>query len=81
MRDALETLDALHLRAEGLAEFVQRVPTHEHRVELLMVLDDARTALKQATARIHAFDVLGMTAPLDAARQRLDTLAASLQAE
>jgi hypothetical protein len=33
------------------------------------------------TARAHAFDVMGMTARLDAARQRLDGIEASLTAQ
>jgi len=75
MRGGVEALNALRARAAALDDAIARVPEHSRRVELLVAMYDARQALKECMARVHAFDVQQLNVAVDAARRRLDDLA------
>jgi hypothetical protein len=75
MRGGVEALDALRARADAIDDEIARVPEHSRRVELLVAMYDARQALKECVARVHAFDVQQLNVAVDGARRRLDDLA------
>jgi hypothetical protein len=75
MRGGVEALDALRARADAIDDAIARVPEHSRRVELLVAMYDARQALKECMARVHAFDVQQLNVAVDAARRRLDDVA------
>lgn len=75
MRNAVEALEALRARANAIDDAIARVPEHSRRVELLVAMYDARQALKDCAARVHAFDVQPLNVAIDAARRRLDAVA------
>ena len=75
MRDGLEALNGLRARADAVDDAIARVPEHSRRVELLVAMYNARRSLKEAIARVHAFDVQELNVAVGGARRRLDDLA------
>jgi cytochrome c7-like protein len=75
MRAAVESINELRARAEALDDRIAQVPRHARRVELLVVLHDARSALKESIACVHTFDVRQVNERIAAAQRELDALA------
>jgi cytochrome c554/c'-like protein len=80
MRQSIESLNALRLRAEALDDAVARVQEHHRRVELLVALHDARTKLKESIARVHTFDVAAVNEQLAAAQRDIDAITSATAA-
>lgn len=78
MRAAVESLNAQRQRADDLQQTVERVSDRTRRVELLASIYDARTALKEAIAGVHTFEVRTLTERVDTARRRLDLITAAV---
>jgi hypothetical protein len=78
MRAGVESLNIQRQRAEDLQPAVERIPDRERRVELLASLYDARTALKDAIAGAHTFDLRTLTERVDTAKRRLDLITAAV---
>ena len=72
MHDGVERLNAQRDRADVLEQAIEKVTDRTRRVELLAALYDARTALKEAVAGAHTFDVRTLVERVDAAKRRLD---------
>ncbi|MBZ5556291.1 MAG: hypothetical protein LAO77_03345 [Acidobacteriia bacterium] len=78
MRDGVERLNAQRARADELQEAIERIQDRTRRVELLASIYDARTAIKEAIAGVHTFDLRTLTERLDTAKRRLDLITAAV---
>jgi hypothetical protein len=74
MREAVDALNALRVRADALDDAVAQVTEHARRVELLVALYNARTTIKDAIARFHTFDAQALNERLAAARKQIDAV-------
>jgi hypothetical protein len=78
MRAGMEQLRVLRSQADDLAGAIARVQEHPRRVQLMVNLFDTRAALKEATARLHAFDFPAMTERASLVATQLDRLSGSV---
>jgi cytochrome c554/c'-like protein len=78
MRASVENLNAQRERADELQKSIERITDRTRRVELLASVNDARTAIKEAIAGVHTFDLRTLTERVDTAKRRLDLLTAAL---
>ena len=78
MRARLEELNIQRLRAANLADVIDGMPNDRRRLDLLVKLDAARTALKLAIASAHGFEPLPLHDRVAAARQQLDAIHSAL---
>ena len=80
MRAAVEALNRLGTIATALEGDVARVQDRGQRVELLLALSSAYSTIKEAIARVHAFDLEGVADRTGLARQQLDAVAEAVRA-
>jgi hypothetical protein len=80
MRGAVETLNRLATQATALEGDVGQLTDREQRVELMVAVGVAHTAIKEAIARVHAFDFEAVTDRTQLARQQLDAVATAVRA-
>lgn len=78
MRGGVESLNVQRQRADELQLAIERITDRTRRVELLASVYDARTALKEAIAGVHTFDLPTLTERVDTAKRRLDLIAAAV---
>jgi hypothetical protein len=78
MRAGVENVNAQRQRADELQTSIVRITDRARRAELLASLSEARTAINEATAGIHAFDLRTLTERVETATRRLDLVAAAL---
>jgi hypothetical protein len=78
MKAGMELLRGLREQADELSSAIARVQERSRRVPLMVNLFDTRTALKEATARLHAFDFPAMTQRAAIVAKQLDLLSGSV---
>jgi len=79
MRAALEALERVTIRATALEGSVAQVVDRERRVELMVALTRSHSAIREAVARFHAFDVDGVTDRIAAVARELNDVAAAVR--
>jgi hypothetical protein len=80
MRAGMELLRGLRAQADELGSAIARVQERPRRVQMLVNLYDVRTALKDATSRLHAFDFPAMNQRASMVAKQLDVLSGSVLA-
>jgi hypothetical protein len=78
MRAGVEHLNAQRQRADDLQTSIERVADRSRRAELRVSLIDARSAISDAIAGVHTFDLRTLTERVETATRRLDLVAAAL---
>jgi cytochrome c7-like protein/cytochrome c554/c'-like protein len=74
MRTGIESLNALRARAQALEDVVAQVADRTRRVELLVALYNVRASIKEAVARVHAFDAQAVNEQIAETKRQLDAL-------
>jgi hypothetical protein len=80
MRAGVETLRGLRRQADDVSAAIARVTERPLRVQLMVNLYDVRTALKEATSRLHAFDFPALSQRASIVAKQLDVLSGSVVA-
>ena len=78
MRAGVDVLRDLRQQADELATAIARVQERPRRVQLMVNLYDVRTTLKEATARLHAFDLPALSQRTAVVTKQLDLLSRSV---